>query len=134
MAIMSDKTQCKSCEYYATVPGFESCCCKCFDENGRIIFAKRAKRSNCWCLDYSPNGKEFNKQPFHIIGQYFTERYGIGVTLQPLVTGGANFGINKVTRFKITVESPKLKSIFYREFSIDEVDRIIQEIILEEEK
>ena len=115
--IMSDKTQCRSCQYFGTVKSFETWCCRGFDENGIIHCERAAKKSNCWCLDFISNEKPFKMQPFHVIGKYFTERYGSNVKLMPQNAGDDKFSIKNVTEFRIRIESPKLKKPFSAEFS-----------------
>lgn len=120
MMIMSDKTQCQSCQFYGTVRGFENVCCKAFDENGNIVFANRARKSNCWCLDWTPNGKDFTMQPFHVVGKYLTERYGTSIALMPVLESDnkKNASVVGFTEFKVKVQSRRLKADYSAKFSI----------------
>ena len=117
MEVMTDKTQCKSCKFFGSVRDFPQWCCKCFDENGKIIVSKKARKSNCWCLDFVSNGKHFEMQPFHVIGKYLTERYGTQVKLMPLVDNKKNARINDETDFTVLIESDKLLRRYFSKFS-----------------
>lgn len=103
--ILSDKTQCRSCIEYGRVKKFPGWCCIGIDEQGRVHCERAARRSNCWCLDFKPNGRPFHMQNFHMIGKYLTERYGPNVKLIPITWDS----ITKATDFRVEIESRKLR-------------------------
>lgn len=118
--ILIDKTQCRSCAEFGRVKGLDGFCCIGVDEDGTVHCDKAAKRSNCWCFDHKPNSKPFHMKLFHIIGKYFSERYGKNVRLMPVDENGKNcIGRNNATCFKISIHSKKLIFPIKAFFTID---------------
>ena len=112
--ILSDKTQCRSCSEYGRVKKIPGWCCIGIDEQGRVHCERVARRSNCWCLDFKPNGRPFHMQNFHMIGKYLTERYGPNVKLIPITWDS----IIKATDFRVEIESRKLRFPIAAVFSL----------------
>lgn len=129
--ILSDKTQCSSCKEYGRVKIFPFWCCIGVDDKGKVHCENAARRSNCWCLDFSPNGKPFHMKDFHAIGKLLTERYGVNVKLLPITDSTARFRIKDVTDFRVEIESRKLRFPITAVFSLKNKDCYTFEEVIE---
>lgn len=107
--ILANKDQCRSCQEYGRVKGLDCFCCFGVDVNGKVHCEILPQRSNCWCLDMKPNGRNLRMTDWHILGKKYTERYGKNVILKPVDDdGNAVASVYGKTRFRIEVESPRL--------------------------
>lgn len=106
--ILSNKEQCRSCKEYGRVKELTGWCCFGTDDKGITHCDIVSERSNCWCLDQKPNDRLFQPTVWHIIGRYFTERYGKNVRLTPVDTDGFKYGVRRLTEFRVEIESDKL--------------------------
>lgn len=127
--ILTDKTQCRACKEYGRVKIFPFWCCIGVDDKGKVHCENATRRSNCWCLDFSPNGKPFHMKDFHTIGKLLTERYGVNVKL----SSGENgiLDVTKCTDFRVEVESSKLKFPIRAVFSLKNKDCYTFEEVIE---
>ena len=129
--ILTDKTQCRACKEYGRVKIFPFWCCIGVDDKGKVHCENAARRSNCWCLDFSPNGKPFHMKDFHTIGKLLTERYGVNVKLLPITDSTARFRIKDVTDFRVEIESRKLRFPITAVFSLKNKDCYTFEEVIE---
>lgn len=106
--ILSNKEQCRSCKEYGRVKELTGWCCFGTDDKGITHCDIVSERSNCWCLDWKPNTRPFKMTNWHIIGKYFTERYGKNVRLTPVDADGFKYGVKNPTEFRVEIESDKL--------------------------
>lgn len=106
--ILSNKDQCRSCKEFGRVKGLEGWCCFGTDDKGITHCNIVSKRSNCWCLDWKPNDRPFQPTVWHIIGRYFTERYGKNVRLTAIDQDDVRSHVYGMTEFRVEIESDKL--------------------------
>ena len=106
--ILSNKDQCRSCKEFGRVKGLEGWCCFGTDDKGITHCNIVPERSNCWCLDQKPNGRPFQPTVWHIIGRYFTERYGKNVRLTAIDQDDVRSHVYGMTEFRVEIESDKL--------------------------
>lgn len=116
--ILSNKDQCKSCKEFGRVKGLEGWCYFGTDDEGITHCNIVPERSNCWCLDWKPNTRPFKMTNWHIIGKYFTERYGKNVRLTAIDQDDIRSHLYGMTEFRIEIESDKLIMPMCAVFSI----------------
>lgn len=116
--ILTDKTQCRSCIEYGRIKGLDGFCCIGVDDKSthcEIV----AKRSNCWCFNHKPNGNPFHMKDFHIMGKYFSERYGTNVILCTVDEEGKRSFKDSDRTYRVSISSTRLLFPISALFTVD---------------